>query len=308
MEVIDYVSIEQARVFLPREKQENVFQLYKALPIALILFRKRQVTNMNAETANRLYQYRKHSNLSQEELADKLGISRQAVSKWERAEASPDTDNLINLAKLYGVSLDDLINNDPAQKNNDENTQNTKQAPPEAESTEENNNEKQKKKSYVNIGRDGIHVEDEGESVHIGFKGIHVEDKDETVHIGLSGIHVRDKNGETIHIGDDVKNEFKHEFKNMKPKWADIPLGVITFIAYILMGLFYGWWFTAWIVFLLVPIGHGFIDAIRKRSTREIPVFMLATGTFFLLGYIGGYWHPGWVVFLTIPIFKWMLK
>ena len=43
---------------------------------------------MNIETANRLLQYRKENNLSQEELAEKIGVSRQAVSKWERAEAS----------------------------------------------------------------------------------------------------------------------------------------------------------------------------------------------------------------------------
>lgn len=47
--------------------------------------------------------------LSQEALAEKLGVSRQAVSKWERSESSPDTDNLIALAKLYGVSLDELL-------------------------------------------------------------------------------------------------------------------------------------------------------------------------------------------------------
>ena len=50
---------------------------------------------MNIEIANRLVQMRKKMGLSQEQLADKLGLSRQAVSKWERAEASPDTDNLI---------------------------------------------------------------------------------------------------------------------------------------------------------------------------------------------------------------------
>ena len=53
---------------------------------------------MNIDIANRLYNYRKKHNMSQEELADKIGVSRQAVSKWERAEASPDTDNLILLA------------------------------------------------------------------------------------------------------------------------------------------------------------------------------------------------------------------
>ena len=65
---------------------------------------------MNIEIANRLLEYRKKNGLSQEELAEKLNISRQSVSKWERAEASPDTDNLIELAKIYGITMDDLLN------------------------------------------------------------------------------------------------------------------------------------------------------------------------------------------------------
>lgn len=60
---------------------------------------------MNVETAQRLADLRRSKGFSQEGLARKLGLSRQAVSKWERAESSPDTENLISLAKLYGVSL-----------------------------------------------------------------------------------------------------------------------------------------------------------------------------------------------------------
>lgn len=68
---------------------------------------------MTTEIANRLCAYRKLHNLSQEDLAEKLGVSRQAISKWERAETSPDTDNLILLSKIYQVSLDDLLYSDP---------------------------------------------------------------------------------------------------------------------------------------------------------------------------------------------------
>ena len=64
---------------------------------------------MNLEIANRLLALRREHGYSQEELAYKLGVSRQAVSKWERAESSPDTDNLLALARLYGVSLDALL-------------------------------------------------------------------------------------------------------------------------------------------------------------------------------------------------------
>lgn len=64
---------------------------------------------MNIEIANKLLQLRKQYNLSQEELAEKIGVTRQAVSKWERAEASPDIDNLIKLAQIYNVSLDNML-------------------------------------------------------------------------------------------------------------------------------------------------------------------------------------------------------
>ncbi|MFQ7452248.1 MAG: helix-turn-helix transcriptional regulator [Flavonifractor plautii] len=69
---------------------------------------------MNLEIANRLLALRREHGYSQEELAYKLGVSRQAVSKWERAESSPDTDNLLALARLYGVSLDALLLHTPA--------------------------------------------------------------------------------------------------------------------------------------------------------------------------------------------------
>ncbi len=64
---------------------------------------------MNVEIANKLVNLRKRSGLSQESLAEKIGVSRQAVSKWERAESSPDTDNLIALSKLYNISLDEML-------------------------------------------------------------------------------------------------------------------------------------------------------------------------------------------------------
>lgn len=71
---------------------------------------------MNVKIANKLYELRKKKGLSQEELADKLGVSRQSVSKWERAEASPDTDNLILLSKIYGVSLDQIISEEDIEE------------------------------------------------------------------------------------------------------------------------------------------------------------------------------------------------
>ena len=103
---------------------------------------------MNIEIANRLLEFRKQNNLSQEDLAEKIGISRQAVSKWECAESSPDLDNLIALAELYNVTLDELLFTGGKEK---ETT---------AAETEP--------KEYVSIGLGGIHVIDGDTEVHIG--------------------------------------------------------------------------------------------------------------------------------------------
>lgn len=68
---------------------------------------------MNVEIAQRLAELRRERGFSQESLGEQLGLSRQAVSKWERAESAPDMGNLIALADLYGVTLDELLRVSP---------------------------------------------------------------------------------------------------------------------------------------------------------------------------------------------------
>jgi len=57
----------------------------------------------------RIQAHRTRLGLSQEGLGDKLGVSRQAVSKWEADGAVPDTDKLIALSKLFGITLNELL-------------------------------------------------------------------------------------------------------------------------------------------------------------------------------------------------------
>ena len=64
---------------------------------------------MAFDLGTRIVELRGARGLSQEALANELGISRQAVSRWERGEALPDTENLIALADLFEVSLDELV-------------------------------------------------------------------------------------------------------------------------------------------------------------------------------------------------------
>lgn len=159
---------------------------------------------MNLEIATRLVGLRKANKLSQEALAEKLGISRQAVSKWERAEASPDTDNLIALAKLYHVSLDELLKINEEEETDRAmpvSTQEVGESITEqvtGSSREGGQEDTGVGEDDVYIGLKGIHVKSHsGEEVHIDRRGIHVRDMKSDVHIGGNGVFV---NGEKVNI------------------------------------------------------------------------------------------------------------
>lgn len=185
---------------------------------------------MNVEIAERLAARRKLAGLSQEALAEKLGVSRQAVSKWERSESSPDTDNLIALAKLYGVSLDELLYVDEsieddvafeaadrAQAQKGAGATGTAAAEasaspePDAPFSEgdasaadgEADGAESSDSSDTSATEDGLNFEKEGKgNVHIGFDGIDVADGKDHAHVSWAdGVHVVDRHGEEVHVG-----------------------------------------------------------------------------------------------------------
>ena len=251
---------------------------------------------MNIEIANRFVQLRKQSGLSQEQLAEKIGVSRQAVSKWERSEASPDTDNLILLARLYNVSLDELLKTDdeiPAPEPEPETSGFT--ADETAESTENAQNA-ERKDEYVNVGWGGIHVEDGEDSVHIDSSGIHIKERHgDTVSIDENGIFVNGRE----YTAEDLKGFHKSAAQ-------DFPFAVLCVIGYICMGFFMNLWHPGWLVFFLIPIFHGLVSAVRRRDGNRFPYPVFAAGGFLLIGFLTSLWHPAWVIFLTIPIYYWI--
>ncbi|MDY2699164.1 MAG: helix-turn-helix transcriptional regulator [Lachnospiraceae bacterium] len=243
---------------------------------------------MNIEIANRLVNLRKSNNLSQEALAEKLGISRQAVSKWERAEASPDTDNLILLARLYGVSLDELLKTDdeiPRPEAEGASAYTESETWGEGSASGQNDD----KEEYVHVGPGGVHVKDKNGEVHVGWDGIHVDDKKkgDNVHIDRKGVYV---NGEKYD-----KEWISHH--------AHFPMFLIIMIAYLVIGCMWNAWHPGWLLFLLVPIWHSLVDAIEKKNASRFAYPVLATLIFLCLGIFYMAWHPGWVVFLTIPLY-----
>lgn len=60
-------------------------------------------------TGQKIYECRRKAGMTQEELADKLGVSRQAVSKWEADAAFPETEKILELCKMFSLSADELL-------------------------------------------------------------------------------------------------------------------------------------------------------------------------------------------------------
>ncbi len=230
---------------------------------------------MTIEIADRLVKLRKKYGYSQEELADKLGLSRQAVSKWERAEASPDTDNLICLAKLYGVSLDELLATDE-----DIDTIVQEQVKEETPAQEEEKVEINKDDHVIFVGKGG-------KKVTIGDDGVTCYNPDGTVK--------------------------KHQFDTKMAIVGAIEATLFTLatVAYIVVSALLGWWHIMWIVFFVPEIICSIARAIVRRNANHFNMAFVACFTFFFVSLflpsvIPGMpylWHPMWVVFLAIPAY-----
>ena len=236
---------------------------------------------MNLEIANRLVELRKQHGYSQEDLADKLGVSRQAVSKWERVEASPDTDNLIALAKLYGVSLDELLNYKPSAAAGKEAAAETAENSSDAEETKDDSEKTDDDMSAEEFDRKyrtkhGIHIKDkDGTVVHIGLDGIHVKDEGDEVHVGLSGIHVKESKNGKEESHDFSPKEFFVKKRN-HPVWAIVNATSVLLIvaAYLLLGFLMDAWHPGWLIFLSIPVFYIAVDQIKKavRANRKIKI------------------------------------
>ena len=64
--------------------------------------------------SEKIYTLRRRMGLSQEQLAERIGVSRQAISKWESGQSTPDLDKLLALSQCFGVTMDELTGDRPA--------------------------------------------------------------------------------------------------------------------------------------------------------------------------------------------------
>ncbi len=233
---------------------------------------------MNIEIANRLVQLRKSNNLSQEALAEKLGISRQAVSKWERAEASPDTDNLILLARLYKVSLDELLR--------------TEDEIPMPEAEDAPGGQAQRAGTEMIVG-----------DVTMSQGGGSVAGENYSAWEAENAAGTKTSYRES---GSSAESDFQEDDEEESEKgfsYYSIPVASIITIIYFIIGVAYNAWHPAWLLFLLIPIWGSLVSAIRSGNAFRFAYPVLATLIYLCVGSFWGAWHPGWIIFLTIPLY-----
>lgn len=261
---------------------------------------------MDITTANRLYELRKQHGYSQDELAEMLNVSRQAVSKWERSESSPDTDNLIALAKLYGISLDNLLGYTP---------QTSEACDNKGETADGADNETDDDST--------VSVESDGDKVHIDEDGIYIEDKNgEKVTIKGGIAKFVNKVVGNVHIDGKKTNTSADEgapevtiaegnvVVSQKQKTAriinDCVWGasfLLATIAYLLIGFLCNLWHPGWILFFAPFVLGGISNTITHRNASEFPIVFLALAAYLLMGFLANLWHPGWVIFILIPAY-----
>ena len=223
---------------------------------------------MDMNLANRLTELRKQHNLNQEELADKLGVSRQAVSKWECGESSPDTDNLIALAKIYGISLDELVGNTPA-KNKEEG-----QIPPVVASILEEGNkpdedddddedgEPESRMSFAQkmIGSVGFLI------VLIAYLVVGFTWKGPTGALGWASMWV-------LFFVPVILMGLLSAIEDRKP--SHFPFALFIIGVYVATGIITGaygftqWWHPFWALFILIPVYHAIAGIVEHHTSKE---------------------------------------
>ena len=244
---------------------------------------------MKESFGQRLSRLRKEKGLTQEEIANRITISPQAVSKWENDISSPDILVLSQLADILGVSIDELLGHKNIEKAEASSEPKTEEAD---EVVDEAKTESKHKGEKVVIDDDGVHLtDDDGKKVHITSEGVEVLDEDGKV----------------------VKNK---RFDEHKPHVAEVVVwsvfAALTIVGNILIGIlwtdqFMGWK-MGWILFLLVPIAGSIAHAIRKKKITHFAYPILVVAVYCTLGFLGQYlgfhgWDFYWFLFLTIPAF-----
>lgn len=226
---------------------------------------------MDLFTAKKLTELRKHNSLSQEALAEKIGVSRQAISKWERGEASPDTENLLSLSKIYSVSIDDILGDKSAEAIISDLTT---------------------KASSEEI----CPVENTPPTVNP--EKTNADKKDERINIQTNAEKLKK-----------VIERETADLPALGKKLLRFPFFLVAIIGFLACGLILKLWHPTWIVFITIPAYYitaiAFLQKTEKKMLLLLPVYLYAVIAFLIVGFLLNLWNPAWLVFLAIPLYYW---
>ena len=275
---------------------------------------------MDLFTAKKLTALRKYHSLSQEALAEKAGVSRQAVSKWERGEASPDTDNLLTLSRIYSVSIDDLLGDISAEEliavlENKKETQNPTEAPKTVDTqgpaTEVINEAPQPATGvYTEIPAASPTETAPSEAVTEpgAIPGIPVQPTAVTT---PSDIFAPEK--KSSEKGKKGKKEkpaplYPGAAKNM----LKFPYIIVAAIVYIIIGYTAKIWHPTWLIFLTIPAYYLTVPALfaptKKKILMRLPAYYYIIMLYIFLGILFSLWAKTWILFLFIPVYYWVIS
>ena len=214
---------------------------------------------MNIEIANRLVNLRKANNLSQEALAEKLGISRQAVSKWERAEASPDTDNLILLARLYGVSLDELLKTEDEIPMPEASLEVSSEAL--AESVYgESHSERMEKESWGDGNRYGGWR-------RLGLRHFPLWVVICILYIVIGAVWNAWHPGWLLFLFAPIWHTLVEAVEKRNPNYFAYP--VLVTLVFLCLGFFWGLWHPGWVVFMTIPLYYSLVSWYKGEKMED---------------------------------------
>ncbi len=213
-----------------------------------------KLTNLS----DNLYSLRKSRGLSQEEFAEKIHISRQAVSKWERGEAYPDTENLIMIASFYGVTLDELVNS------SDISERNTADCEVSDEESKNNILDDEDDKDDKDDSQGGVTVEG---SLHFNWRDLPYPIIVVVIYLLLgfltpNGFGIWWTLFVTVPIYYSIVECIK---KRMLSPFA---YPVFATFVFLLIGMLSGIWHPTWVIFVTIPIYYPIAASIDRRYKK----------------------------------------
>lgn len=245
---------------------------------------------MTYEFADRLIELRKDNGMSQEELAQRIGLSRQAVSKWERAESSPDIGNMVALAEIYGLTIDDIVKGTSAV---------SPEAAEEASSKAE--------AAVEEAGEEEAAAEAAGDELE-AFEGVEVD------------AAVNNADAQPSQTVDDI-SQMPPPDPSQRVDWADAAAAAWHHGTQAPPpGHPFGGHQGApdptqpfaspdpAVQHFATPDPGQPVDKPRKPAALMFPYPVLCALLYLIAGFAFGLWHPCWIIFFTIPFYYWIVN